>query len=174
MASFNPSPTESSILAQVIQKESSGNYTAQISPADCAKWGMSVCTASGAYGFIDSTWQMAAQATGVGTQYTSAYQAPAWMQDTNALWLLRYAGGDPNASAAWGASGPYDTTAVGPGDGTPLIDLSGAAANTPTSDIMSQLDTTAASLIPGMDFSGAGILLVLGAAVLVYLAVGRR
>lgn len=162
--SFNPTPTESAILVQVSQRESGGNYGAQ-NPTT---------TASGAYQFVNDTWQMATRATGVGTQYATAAQAPQWVQDANALWLLRFAGGDPNASVAWGASGPYDTTTAAVGDGTPLVDLSGAAANTPTADIMSQLDTAAASLIPGMDFSGAGILLVLGAAVLVYLAVGRR
>ena len=37
-------------------------------------------------------------------QYASAVAAPAWTEDTNALWLFRYA--EPNASISWAVSEP--------------------------------------------------------------------
>ena len=171
---YNPTPTEADILAQVGQRESGSNYGARISPATCARLGQTKCTASGAYQFTDATWQMAAAATGVGTQWGSAYQAQPWEQDINALWLLRYAGGDPNASIAWQASAPKDMIPAAADDGIPLVDLTGADANTPTSDLLSQLDTTVAGIIPGMDATGAGVALLLGGAAVLYWLMGRR
>jgi hypothetical protein len=57
---------------------------------------------TGAYQFADSTWQEAAQATGQGTQYKQAKDAPPAVQDANALWLLRNRG-----TAPWAETGPY-------------------------------------------------------------------
>lgn len=158
---FNPTPAEASLLQQIISRESGGNYGARISQATCNQLGYTVCTASGAYQFIDSTWQSVAQQTGVGTQWASAADAPASVQDINALWLLRNSG-----TAPWATSGPYDTT-------QPLVDLSGAAAATPTADILGQLgiDTTGMDLSTGLDPTVLAI--AGGLALLAYLVVAR-
>ena len=152
---FNPTPAETSTLAQIAQRESGGNYIAQ-NPTS---------TASGAYQFINATWQYTAQQTGVGTQYTSAADAPAWMQDTNALWLLRTYG--PDASISWGASAPAGGTI--PGSSTqPLVDLSGSDAAASTSDILSSIQSSIATVDltnPATDIA----LLVAGAAALFFL-----
>lgn len=159
---FNPTSTESNLLSQVRQRESSGNYSAVASLCN------PTC-ATGAYQFKDSTWQWVAQQTGVGTQYATAGAAPQWMQDANALWLLRYAGGDPNASIAWGASGPYDIGAV--------VDVSGDAASTPTSDLLAQVSDTFNQM--GIDPSSpqGGLMIAMGIGVLGFAAmalVGNR
>jgi hypothetical protein len=59
------------VLATIRQRESGGNYAAQ------AKGG----SASGAYQFIDSTWQSLTKKFGMGTQYSSAKLAPKEIQD---------------------------------------------------------------------------------------------
>lgn len=161
---FNPTPAEASILAQVAQRESGNNYQAQ-NPST---------TASGAYQFINSTWQMAAAATGVGTQYATAADAPASVQDINALWLLRYAGGNPNASVAWAASGPYTLPTGNGGSSSPLVDLSGTAASVSTSDILSSLGLTNAFTQMGIDPSSpqAGLAIALGIGVLGFAVMG--
>lgn len=164
---FNPTSTELNLLAQVRQRESSGNYSAvaAICNPTCA---------TGAYQFKDSTWQWVSQQTGVGTQYASAGAAPQWMQDANALWLLRYAGGDPNASIAWGASGPYDIGATGnaTGNNGSLVDLTGTAATASTTDILDQLDSSASDLLSqaGLDPGYAGLAIAVGIGVLAFVA----
>lgn len=157
---FNPTQAESSLLTQIAARESSGNYTAT-NPGS---------TASGAYQFINSTWQMAAQATGVGTQYASAAAAPAWMQDTNALWLLRSYG--PNSTISWAASGPYASAYANGSTSGALIDVSGAAAATPTADMLNQLDTSVAGAF-GVDPT-TGALILAGLAGVVALVLMRR
>lgn len=153
---FNPTPAEASILQQVASRESSGNYLAQ-NPKT---------SASGAYQFVNDTWQMASAATGV-PYYPTAASAPASVQDINALWLLRYAGGDPNASVAWAASGPYDTSS-GTASGA-LVDVSGSAASTSTADLMSQINASALSM--GIDLTSptTDIVVALAVAVGAYL-----
>lgn len=89
---------ETFLLASIRWRESGGNYTSP--PKDPP-----YATASGAYQFIESTWQYATARTGVGMQYGFAYEAPPAIQDTNALWLLRTYG--PNSSHSWQSSGPY-------------------------------------------------------------------
>jgi Tape measure protein len=96
-------PSESALLGVIRGRESSGNYGAQSQQS----------TASGAYQFIDSTWRMAAQATGQGTEYKHAKDAPQSVQDANALWLLRRYG--PNSTASWAESGPYGAPAPATG-----------------------------------------------------------
>lgn len=148
---FNPTEAEANLLKQVVQRESSGNYQAIAS----------ICNptcATGAYQFKDSTWQWVAQQTGVGTQYSSAADAPTSDQDVNALWLLRYAGGNPNASIAWGASGPYASTS---GSG-PLVDLSGSSAATPTSSILDQLQSSMSSAGIDLNSPTTDVLLAVG------------
>jgi hypothetical protein len=115
----NITPSEASMLQQIAQRESGGSYTRT----------NNVSSASGAYQFINGTWAMATAATGIGTQYSTAAQAPPAVQDANALWLLRTYG--PNATISWAASGPYDASILGDtsgGDGggivNPNLDLS--------------------------------------------------
>jgi hypothetical protein len=94
---FNPVPnaSESATLAQIVARESGGNYAAT-NPTS---------TASGAYQMINSTWQMAAANVGIDTSsYPTAASAPPALQDAAALWLLQTYG--PNASITWAASAP--------------------------------------------------------------------
>lgn len=64
---------EGQILATIKQRESQGNYSSE-NPAAGA-------TASGAYQFIDSTWQSLTAKYGIGTEYTRAVHAPPEIQD---------------------------------------------------------------------------------------------
>jgi hypothetical protein len=76
------------ILATIKQMESGNNYQAQ-NPTS---------SASGAYQFIDSTWQSLTKKAGIGTEYKSAKEAPAAIQDQIAQMYLQEimgkAGGD--------------------------------------------------------------------------------
>lgn len=76
------------ILATIRQRESGGNYGAQAKGS----------SASGAYQFIDSTWQSMTKKFGMGTEFTSAKQAPKEVQDAVAKAyvqdILKRAGGD--------------------------------------------------------------------------------
>lgn len=76
------------ILETIKKRESGGNYQAQAAGS----------TASGAYQFINSTWQAATKKAGIGTEYASAKEAPKEVQDTVAKSMvqdiLRQAGGD--------------------------------------------------------------------------------
>lgn len=58
-------------LATIRHRESRGDYTAQAKGS----------SASGAYQFIDSTWQAATRQAGIGTQYQRAKDAPPEIQD---------------------------------------------------------------------------------------------
>lgn len=59
------------VLATIKNRESGGNYNAQAKGS----------SASGAYQFIDSTWQSLTKKFGMGTQYSSAKLAPKEIQD---------------------------------------------------------------------------------------------
>ena len=76
------------ILATIKQMESGNNYQAQ-NPTS---------SASGAYQFIDSTWQSLTKKAGIGTEFKSAKDAPAAIQDQIAQMYLQEimgkAGGD--------------------------------------------------------------------------------
>ena len=161
---FNPTPAEQSLLSQIVQRESSGNPLAVNAQSG----------ASGLYQFKDATWQWVAQHTGVGTQYATAADAPASVQDINALWLLRYAGGNPNASIAWAASGPYILPTGNGGSSSPLVDVSGTAASVSTSDILSSLGLTDAFTQMGIDPGSpqAGLAIALGIGVLGFAVMG--
>jgi hypothetical protein len=156
MYQFNPTPAQAGVLAQIAQRESSGNYQAY-NPSS---------QASGAYQFKPDTWALATQNTGV-PYYATAGAAPDWVQDTNALWLLRQYG--PNATISWAASAP-------PG-GYPLVDLTGDAAAMPTADILSQIggsitDTMSSwGLDPSTPAGGLAIALGLAAGGLLVMAV---
>src|SRR5215831_732727 len=93
---FDPSPSEAATLAEIRRRESGNNYAARNPDS----------TASGGYQFINSTWRMASDATGV-PKYATAAEAPQAVQDANALHMLRRYG--PNAKITWAESGPYDT-----------------------------------------------------------------
>lgn len=78
----------SQILETIKRRESGGNYEAQAKGS----------TASGAYQFIDSTWQALTKKAGMGTEYKSAKLAPKEIQDAIARTyvedILKQAGGD--------------------------------------------------------------------------------
>lgn len=65
------SGTTSQVLSTIKKRESNGNYKAEAKGS----------SASGAYQFIDSTWQAQAAAAGIGTEYSHAADAPADIQD---------------------------------------------------------------------------------------------
>jgi hypothetical protein len=76
------------ILATIRKRESGGNYSAQAKGS----------SASGAYQFIDSTWQSMTKKFGMGTEFASAKMAPKEIQDAVAKAyvqdILKRAGGD--------------------------------------------------------------------------------
>lgn len=76
------------ILATIRQRESGGNYSAQAKTS----------TASGAYQFIDSTWQNLTKKYGIGQEFGKAKLAPKEIQDAIAQAyvkdILKEAGGD--------------------------------------------------------------------------------
>lgn len=76
------------ILSTIRQRESGGNYGAQAKGS----------SASGAYQFIDSTWQSMTKKFGMGTEFASAKMAPKEIQDAVAKAyvqdILKRAGGD--------------------------------------------------------------------------------
>lgn len=167
MSSYNPTSTEAGLLAQVRARESSNNYSALISQATCTKLGQTNCTASGAYGFTDATWAWVAQQTGVGDPTKPAYQNSQSDQDTNALWLLRYAGGDINASIAWGGSAG---SAVSSSAGA-IVDLTGSTAGISTADVLNSLGVTDALSAAGVDLTDPQQALALGVGVVTAVAV---
>ncbi|HPU37995.1 MAG TPA: transglycosylase family protein [Microthrixaceae bacterium] len=76
-------------LSCVRAHESKGNYAVQ-NPRS---------TASGAYQFLDSTWRNVSASAGHGG-YARASQAPWWVQDAVALWLVNSGG-----RSAWNGTG---------------------------------------------------------------------
>ena len=76
------------ILETIKKRESGGNYGIQAKGS----------SASGAYQFIDSTWQAQTKKAGIGTEYKSAKDAPKEIQDAIAKQMvndiLKQAGGD--------------------------------------------------------------------------------
>lgn len=76
------------ILATIRKRESGGDYQAQAKGS----------SASGAYQFMDSTWQAKAKQFGIGTEFKSAKDAPKEIQDKLAAAyvsdILKRAGGD--------------------------------------------------------------------------------
>jgi hypothetical protein len=84
------------ILATIRTKESGNNYSAQ-NPES---------TASGAYQFVDGTWQALTKKYGIGTEYSKAKFAPPQIQDAVAdkfvSEILQQAGGDVSkVPVAW-------------------------------------------------------------------------
>jgi hypothetical protein len=66
------------ILDTIKKRESGGNYQAQAKGS----------SASGAYQFIDSTWQAQTKKAGIGTEYKSAKDAPKEIQDAIAKQMV--------------------------------------------------------------------------------------
>jgi hypothetical protein len=98
MYAYNPTPAETALLWLIGERESSWNPTATNPDS----------SATGLFQFILGTWQSFATLAGVDiTQYPTAASAPAAVQQTVALLLLRLVG--PNSSESWQASGPYPT-----------------------------------------------------------------
>jgi hypothetical protein len=73
------SPDVDQILSTIRQVESSNNYGAQAKGS----------SASGAYQFIDSTWQASTKKAGLGTEYSRAKDAPPEVQDAVAAFAVR-------------------------------------------------------------------------------------
>lgn len=166
---YNPTPQEQSLLNQIKANESGGNYGVTISPQTCQLLNGpgAVCTASGAYQFINATWNATAAATGVGTNCPTAASCDPASQDINALYLLRTQGTTP-----WGGAAKYGSVSD-PSTGDPLVDVSGDAASTPTSSIMDSLTTQAASV--GIDLTDPTTgFIVAAAAIAAVFLVGRR
>jgi hypothetical protein len=85
------------ILATIRMKESGNNYNPPPNPAS---------TASGAYQFLDGTWQALSKKYGIGTEYSRAKDAPPEIQDAVAdryvSDILNEAGGDiSKVPVAW-------------------------------------------------------------------------
>lgn len=72
------SGTTEQILETIKKRESGGNYNAQAKGS----------SASGAYQFIDSTWQAQTKKSGLGTEYKSAKDAPKEIQDAIAKQMV--------------------------------------------------------------------------------------
>lgn len=143
-------------------------------------------TAQGYYQITNQNWNNIAPLLGIDTSvYPSAMSAPQSVQAQVATYLLtqtpagisNWSNYNPNLAAALSAAGMQTSGPVGgtvpvytaPGAG-PLFDISGAAAATPTADLLNQLDTSLASTFGVSDGSGA-VLVALGlAAGLVFLA----
>jgi hypothetical protein len=145
------------LLAQIAANESTCNYAAG-PPAPTAQ--NPNPTASGGYQIINTTWALAAANIGIDlNQYPTAQSAPPAVQDAAAQWLLNTYGA--NAPITWAASAPaggYASTTTT----SPIVELSGAAANIPTSDILSQIDTSISNVVPGLDPNVTLALLVAG------------
>lgn len=84
-------PAEQQVLNEIRHRESTNNYKS-LGPQGHY----------GAYQFDDPTWKEAAASTGLGGEYAHASDAPAAVQDANALAHYRKYGTRP-----WAASGPY-------------------------------------------------------------------
>lgn len=143
-------------------------------------------TAQGYYQITDQNWNNVAPLLGIDTSlYPNARSAPQSVQAQVATYLLtqtpagisNWSNYNANLTAALSAAGLQTSGPVGatvasytaPGAG-PLIDLSGAAAATPTADLLNQLDASVASTFGISDGSGLALVALGLAAWLVFLA----
>lgn len=151
------------MLNQIKANESGGNYTLTITPQQCQALNgpNAVCTASGAYQFINATWQSVAAQTGIGTDCPTAASCPPAAQDANALFLLRKYG--PNATQSWAASAPAGGyQPLVDNSGAQVADVSGSGAAAPTQSIMDALTAQAANI--GVDLTDPTTEIVVAAA----------
>lgn len=153
-----------SILGAIRQRESGGNYG--LTPEQ--NYAFPNSHASGAYQIQPGTWREWTQQSGIGTEYSQAYQAPPAVQDQVAGWAVQKYG--PNETSTWAASAPsggYPT--LGPGDNTDLGGSSGGAGASGSSGgtlsfnsiygsayAGSGMDTSGAFNLSGGNFAGAG------------------
>jgi resuscitation-promoting factor RpfA len=114
----------SNLLAQVRQRESGNNYTAQ-NPTS---------TASGAYQFINSTWTQLANQSGNGAYANApAKDAPPAVQDSVAQYAVQNY--DPNSTFLWAASAPsggYPTAGTTSAGSSGPVSTGGATNPNPT------------------------------------------
>lgn len=142
-------------------------------------------TAQGYYQITNTNWTSIAPLLGIDTSvYPTAMSAPQSVQAQVAAYLLtqtpagvsNWSAYNPSLASALSAAGLQTSGQVTDfgtaGGATPLIDLSGVAATTPTADLLSQLETTTASVF-GTDTSTAGLILM-GLAGLAALLVVRK
>ena len=144
-------------------------------------------TAQGYYQITNTNWLAIAPQLGIDTSvYPNAMSAPQSVQAQVATYLLtqtpagvsNWTSYNGNLAAALSAAGLQTSGTVGissyaSGTG-PLVDLSGAAAATPTADLLNQLDTTAASIFGLPDSGGLAILTMGIAAAALVLFWGNR
>ena len=153
--------TTEQILETIKKRESGGNYNAQAKGS----------TASGAYQFIDSTWQSLTKKAGIGTEYKSAKLAPKEIQDAIAKTyvedLLKQASGDVSkVPLAWytgNIQGKISPEALAANKGlTPEMyqqkwmadyNKTGGATNVtgPSGNYQSQLASNPTSALPNKD-----------------------
>ena len=143
-------------------------------------------TAQGYYQITNENWNNVAPLLGIDTSvYPDAMHAPQSVQAQVATYLLtqtpagisNWSNYNANLAAALSAAGLQTSGPVGamvasyssPGAG-PLIDLSGAAATTPTADLLNQLDTSVASAFGVSDGTGVALVALGLVAGLVFLA----
>lgn len=139
------------LLGQIRQRESGGNYT--LTPEQ--NFNFPTSHASGAYQIQPGTWRDWTRASGVGTEYAQAFQAPPAIQDQVAGFAASKYG--PNNSYTWAASAPSGGyPALTSGSALDNVNAAGAdnqpySAMLPPSNIdpFSNSQTGGASLNPG-------------------------
>lgn len=135
------------VLEKIKQCESGGNYTAE-NPTS---------SASGAYQFIDSTWQSLSAAAG----YSHASDAPASVQDAAAIELYNEQGTAPWAASAscWqasGASGPASETNTG-GSGAQAVTGGSGSSSTGSGSSSSGSGSAGTSTSGSSSDGGSGV-----------------
>jgi hypothetical protein len=124
----------SNLLAQVRQRESSNNYTANAAGNNIAGPGQPQSHASGAYQFQPATWSQLANASGNG-QYANqpAGSAPPAVQDSVAQYAAQHY--DPNSTFLWAASAPpggYPTAGTTSASSSGPVSTGGTSNPNPT------------------------------------------
>lgn len=135
-------------------------------------------TAQGYYQITNTNWQNIAPVLGIDTSiYPNAMSAPQDVQAQVASYLLTQTPGgisnwsnyNPRLASALASAGMQTSGAVGDTVPAPvggaLVDLSGAAAATPTANIMDQVSAQlAAAGVPDVSGAGTGLLIAAGIA----------
>ena len=140
-------------------------------------------TAQGYYQITNTNWTNIAPQLGIDlSQYPTAMSAPQNVQAQVATYLLTQTPGgisnwsnyNPQLMAALNAGGLQTSGAVTPSNApsAPLFDLSGSAANTPTSSLMDTLTTDASTV--GIDLTNPVVDVVMAAAAALALALFAR
>ena len=142
-------------------------------------------TAQGYYQITNQNWNNVAPLLGIDTSvYPNAMSAPQSVQAQVASYLLtqtpagisNWSNYNPQLASALAAagmqtSGTVSDLSVAPGG--PLVDLSGAAATTPTASILNQLDTSVGNALGVDPATAGGLLLAAGIAAAWVLLSGR-